>query len=173
MPLPITVIASTRPTPRLFRHVHGEGTALITDRSTALMDGAEQLAASGRLTSAEPDVYYRSPGCDCCAVREDLVASVVRATRRTDPPERITVIVDLNTEDLLIAISTILSSIEISRRCALDAVVVHVDAVELATRLATGAAVCLRRFGSDHLPRGLWAAVGRLVRASCEVDGSG
>ncbi len=138
MLVPITVIARTRPTARLFGHVRGQHTVLITDRATALLDGAEQLAASGRVTSAEPDVYYRSPGCDCCAVREDLVASIVRATRRNDPPERIVVIVDLDEEDLLIAVSTILSSIEISRRSTLDAVVVHVDAVELSTRLATG-----------------------------------
>ncbi len=139
MVIPITVIASSRPTERLLACVRDPGTTLIADRATAHLAGAEHVIAGGRLTASEPDVYYRTRGCPCCAVREDLVDSVVRATRRATPPERLVVFVDPHADDVLIAIATILSSVEISRRCSLDAVLVHVDAVEMATRLTTGA----------------------------------
>lgn len=137
MLVPITVIASPRPTQALLRHAEDAGTVVVADRSIAVLDGAEQLVAGGRFTTSDPDVYWRTPGCDCCAVREDLIESLVRATRRTEPPERIVVIVPVGRDDLLMAVSTILSSFEISRRSTLDAVVLHLDAVELATRLTT------------------------------------
>lgn len=138
MVVPITVIASTRPADRLLRHLDHDAVTLVARRSTAHLPEARHLAATGHVVVSEPEVYFRSPGCPCCAVREDLVDALVRATRRIDPPKRIVVFVDLDDDDLLIAISTILSSFEITRRCALDMVVVDVDAVEMATRLATG-----------------------------------
>ena len=54
---------------------------------------------------------------------------------------QIVIFLDPTRCDVLVAISTILSSVEITRRSSLDAVLVHVDAAELATRLATGSEV--------------------------------
>ncbi|MEM8747533.1 MAG: GTP-binding protein [Actinomycetota bacterium] len=138
MVVPVTVIASTRPAERLLRHVDRDRVTVVGRRSTAHHPDARHVVASGRFVVSEPEVYFRSPGCPCCAVREDLVDALVRATRRAELPERIVVFVDLDDEDLLIAISTILSSFEIIRRCALDHVVLDVDAVELSTRVAIG-----------------------------------
>ncbi|MEM1334404.1 MAG: GTP-binding protein, partial [Actinomycetota bacterium] len=132
------VVSTTRPAGHLLRHLGDARTTLITDRATALdLDGGEAIA-HGRVTLSEPDTYHRSPACACCAIREDLIGSILRAARRTHPPERIVVLVDHEHEDLLTVVSTILSTIELNRRCVLDAVIAHVDAVESVTRLATG-----------------------------------
>ena len=63
------------------------------------------------------------------------------AARRAQIPNEIVIFLDPTRCDVLVAISTILSSVEITRRSSLDAVLVHVDAAELATRLATGSEV--------------------------------
>ncbi len=139
MLIPITVIASSPPTERMLSNLRAPGTTLIADRATARLAGTERAMAEGRLIASKPDVYYLTPGCPCCAVRQDLVDSVVRATRHAAPPKRLLVVVDPVADDLLVVITTILSSTEITRRCSLDSVLVHVDAVELATRLTTGA----------------------------------
>ena len=114
---------------------------MIAPRDVIAQIGPTEMLVSGRVTVSEPDVYFRSPGCPCCAIREDLIASVVRATRRSKPPEHLCVVVDPATDDLLTVISTLLSSFESSQRCSLDSVVLHLDAVELATRIATGGSV--------------------------------
>ena len=58
--------------------------------------------------------------------------------RDAQVPNQIVIFLDPTRCDVLVAISTILSSVEITRRSSLDAVLVHVDAAELATRLTTG-----------------------------------
>ncbi len=138
MSIPITVLASTRPHPTLLHHTREPGTALVAAREVIEQLDPADLVLQGRVTVSDPDTYFRSPGCPCCAVREDLVASVVRATQRAELPGHVVVIADPTTDDLLTAVTTLLSSFEISRRCHLDAVVLQVDAVELATRLTTG-----------------------------------
>jgi len=140
MIFPVTVIASSRPSEWMLHAVDRERTTLIVDRSSARLIGAENVMARGQLVTSEPDVYYRTPGCACCAVRQDLVDAMVRSAQRVETPERLLVLVDPNQVDLLTVISTILSSFEIIRRASLDSVVVHVDAVEMATRLTTGSA---------------------------------
>ncbi|MDG2041208.1 MAG: GTP-binding protein [Ilumatobacter sp.] len=141
MGIPITVTASMRPSAALFHHVQRTGGALIAPRDVIAQIGPTEMLVSGRVTVSEPDVYFRSPGCPCCAIREDLITSVVRATRRSKPPEHLCVVVDPAADDLLTVISTLLSSFESSQRCSLDSVVLHLDAVELATRIATGGSV--------------------------------
>lgn len=141
MIVPIVVVASAYPTPELLAHVAPDS-IVVPDRATwsALVapPAIERGASSGMpAVVSPPDVHYRSPGCECCAVREDLVAAIVRATQRANPPTRLAVFVNPNTEDVLTVVATILSSVEIARRCELDAVVVGLDAVELATRVTT------------------------------------
>lgn len=138
MNIPITVIAATRLSATSIPQASQPGTALIASRDEIAQADAPAMLVAGRVTVSEPDTYFRSPGCACCAIREDLVASVVRAVRRRKPPERLVVVVDPTTADLLTVIATLLSSFEISRRCSLDSVVVHLDAIEMATRLAIG-----------------------------------
>lgn len=136
--IPITVIATTRPSPTSLPHPRRTGTALVARRDAITRIAPTGMLLAGRATVSEPDTSFRIPGCACCAIREDLVASIIRAVRRREPPEHIVVVVDPTTDDPLTAIATLLSSPEISRRCTLDSVVVHLDAVEVATRLATG-----------------------------------
>ncbi|MEL6891764.1 MAG: GTP-binding protein, partial [Actinomycetota bacterium] len=138
MRIPITVVATTRPSATALPHDRRTATALIAPPDAiAEIDATEMLLAGG-ITASAPHTYFRSPGCSCCAIREDLVTAVSRAVRRKEPPEHVVVVVDPTSEDLLTVVGTLLSSFEISRRCSLDSVVVHLDAVELATRLATG-----------------------------------
>ncbi len=137
MVLPVSVIASNRPTADTFRHLPEPNATVIASRTFALLPPSIDFIAEGRFIVSEPEVYVPTPGCRCCEVREDLVGTLVRATRRRKRPERLAVLVDLRHDDVLTAIATILSSSEIRARCWLDAVVVEADAVELATRLAT------------------------------------
>ena len=141
MKIPITVIATTSPAEASLPHAVRRRTALIAPRNAIDQIGATGMLLAGCVTVSEPTTYFRTPGCECCAIREDLIASVIRAVRRTEPPEQLLVVVDPSTDDLLTVISTLLSSFEISRRCSLDSVVVHLDAVEMATRLATAGRV--------------------------------
>jgi len=138
MLVPITLIVGPRTNAQLARHCATPTTALIASRDLASATGTLGLAVETRLVLSEPDIYYRSPGCDCCAYREDLVDAIVRATRRATPPEHIVIAVDPHADDVPTAIATLLSSVDITRRGAFDAVIVHVDGVEAATRLATG-----------------------------------
>jgi len=138
MLFPVTVVVSSRPSELMLYAAHQERTTLIVDRSSAQLTGVENVMARGQMVISEPDVYYRSPGCACCAVRQDLVDAVMRSAQRAETPERLLVLVDPNQADLLTAISTLLSSFEIVRRASLDSVIVHVDAVEMATRITTG-----------------------------------
>lgn len=142
--IPLVVAASTRPSSELLPLVDTT-TTLIAGRTAIGEIGATDLLASGRIVTAEPNVHHRTPGCDCCAVREDLVAAVLRATRRTDPPARVIVLLDPVADDILTAVTTILSSPEIARRCELDSVVLGLDAVELATRLTVGNDLAMTR----------------------------
>ncbi len=134
--IPVVVSASTRPRPELLDHI-GADTTVVLDQATWHGVGAGQRSARGGVVVTEPDVHHRSPGCSCCAVREDLVDAFVRATQRLARPERIVVLVDPIAQDVITVVSTLLSSVEIARRCELDAVVADLDAVELATQLAT------------------------------------
>jgi len=141
MLVPISVVVCARPRAPLLHHLWHRGSSVIASRTTIDAIGAtgpRHLTVEGRFVVSDPDVYHRSPGCDCCAAREDLVASVIRTLRRAESPERLVVVVDPTSEDALTVVSTLLSSIEITRRCSLDAVIVQVDAVEMATRHATG-----------------------------------
>ncbi|MFK8024302.1 MAG: GTP-binding protein [Ilumatobacter sp.] len=138
MDIPITLIVSSRPGPSLRRHSELFTSTLIAPRDAILRIDATPLVIPGRFAVSEPDTYYRTPGCDCCASREDLIASIVRTAQRAEPPEHLMVLVDPNSEDVATVVATVLSSFEINRRCFLDSVVLHVDAVESATRLATG-----------------------------------
>lgn len=134
--VPIVLVATTKPSPELLAHV-GPDTTILASRASLDDLGAQRYAARGQIVVSEPDVHHRSPGCVCCAFREDLVDAVGRAVRRRIPPSRVIVVVDALADDVLTVVSTLLSSIEITRRCELDAVIAEFDAVEAATRLAT------------------------------------
>jgi len=136
--VPITVVVSPRPREVLDVPFWAEGTTFIFDQITAMTVAEGNAPSDVRVCASEPEVFFRNRDCQCCAIREDLVCSVVRATRRAQVPNQIVIFLDPTRCDVLVAISTILSSVEITRRSSLDAVLVHVDAAELATRLTTG-----------------------------------
>ncbi|MBL6635329.1 MAG: GTP-binding protein [Ilumatobacteraceae bacterium] len=141
MSVPITVVVSPRPREVLYEPFWAEGATFIFDQTTATMVAEGNALSDLRVYASEPEVFFRNRDCQCCAIREDLVCSVVRATRRAQVPNQIVIFLDPTGCDVLVAISTILSSVEITRRSSLDAVLVHVDAGELATRLTTGGAI--------------------------------
>ncbi len=136
--VPITVVVSPRPREVLDVPFWAEGATFIFDQTTAVTVAEGNAPSDVRVCASEPEVFFRNRDCQCCAIREDLVCSVVRATRRAQVPNQIVIFLDPTRCDVLVAISTILSSVEITRRSSLDAVLVHVDAAELATRLTTG-----------------------------------
>ncbi len=88
------------------------------------------------------DTASRTPGCPCCAVRIDLVEAVERAVTRRNRPDHVIVAVDLDDplgSDVVTAVYTVLSDPDLARLVRLDGVVVAVDPVAVATRLAIGA----------------------------------
>lgn len=93
----------------------------------------------GAITTTEPDEAARTADCGCCRVRVDLIDAVRRAVHREPRPSSLVVVVDLDDpagNDVVTAVYTLLSDVDLARLVRLDAVVVTCDAVELATRLA-------------------------------------
>ena len=83
----------------------------------------------------EPDVAHRTRECPCCAIRLDLVDGLLRAVRRRRRPRRILLVADPN-DDLTTMTYTLLSDADLARHVRLDGVVMAVDAVAAATRIA-------------------------------------
>lgn len=114
--------------------------ALAARPGVAAIAPSGMLAGRGRrptVAATVADVAERRPGCACCRVRLDLVDGLVRLVRRRIPLEAVVVGVGAH-DDPATAIRTILSDPDLSRLVHLDSLLVTIDAVSLATRLATG-----------------------------------
>lgn len=112
------------------------------------------------------DIAERSPGCPCCRSRLDLVDGLVRLARRRQRPNRIIVGLD-SFDDVGTALRTILAEPELARLVRLERVVVTVDAVALATRLASDLP-----FGDQPLLDRLATADNVLVSRSADLSGA-
>jgi len=153
--VPITVIAQERPSTHLLQRC-------AADQNSMLMASAETLAAAGllglvrvgRAVVTAPDVASRTPGCECCQVRLDLIDAVRHAVLRRLPPRRLILVVDPTpfslsgasadhdpAGDVVTVIHTLQSESEVERLGHLDGLVVEVDARAASTRMASGSAV--------------------------------
>lgn len=120
-----------------------EASAVI--RSLTTSPGVAAVAPAGMLTWRDrptlavtmADVAERRPGCGCCRIRLDLVDGLVRLVRRRVPPAAVVVGLDED-DDPATALRTILSDPDLARLVHVDRLLVSVDAVSLATRLAAG-----------------------------------
>jgi G3E family GTPase len=83
----------------------------------------------------EADVAHRTPGCPCCAMRLDVVVGLLRAVRRARRPRRILLLAGPG-DDLTTITYTLLSDADLARHVRLDGVVMALDAVATATRIA-------------------------------------
>lgn len=128
----------------------------------ALLDAP---AGAGRIVTVA-DVAERSPGCPCCRSRLDLVDGLVRLARRRQRPDRIVVGLEPS-DDVVTALRTILAEPELARLVRLERVVVTVDAVALATRLASDLP-----FGDQLLLDRLAIADAVLVARSGDLGGA-
>lgn len=77
----------------------------------------------------------QTEGCPCCGIRRDIVSSTRLLLERPCPVDRIIVLVDPG-RDVSLVTQTVLSDPDLQRLVELDGVIVTVDAVALATRLA-------------------------------------
>lgn len=156
---------------QLLARMSTPGTAVVAPRSAvpgAFLPGA---------CTVDPVVESRTPGCPCCAVRLDLVASVERAVLRRRPPAHLVVAVDLDDPDgadVVTVVYTLLSDPDLARLVRLDGVVVAVDPVALSTRRAVGLPV-LRRVEIEALAVADRVLVGRadVIRpdVAADIDG--
>ncbi len=124
-PVPVTVFA-------------GPGAAAI---ATATVGPSECIVAedwqgpgSVQITA---DVGHRTPDCPCCAMRLDVVDGLLRTVRCARRPADVLLVAGAD-HDLATIVYTILSDADLARHVRLDSVVVAVDAVATATRLAAG-----------------------------------
>ncbi|MEM9517092.1 MAG: GTP-binding protein [Actinomycetota bacterium] len=81
------------------------------------------------------DIGHRTPDCPCCAMRLDVIDGLLRTVRRARRPTRVLLVAGPD-HDLATIVYTILSDADLARHVRLDAVVVAVDAVAIATRRA-------------------------------------
>lgn len=85
----------------------------------------------------EPRVVYRAPGCECCALRGDLIEVLRALAIGRQAPEWV-VVFDPPGTDPLIAIQTFLADPILQRTVVLDGVVVPISATSISARLAGG-----------------------------------
>jgi len=130
----------------------GPEAALMAARlAQGLASGArpERVGVIAEVPSPEPDPAVswiaiaaiegeRTEGCGCCRSRLDLVSSIRLLVERPRPVERIIVVVD-PARDISTVTQTVLSDPDLQRLVELDGVIVTVDAVAAATRLAVEA----------------------------------
>jgi G3E family GTPase len=154
-PVPITVIVPERHNVALLQRCAADPNAmLIASGETLAGAGLLGLLRVGRAIVIAPDVASRTPGCECCQVRLDLIDAVRCAVLRRTPPERLIVVVDRadtapldeatgddRATDVVTVINTLYADGEIERLAHLGGLVVHVDACAASTRMASGFAL--------------------------------
>lgn len=127
----------------------GPESVLVAARiATGLSTGStpERVGVIAEVGSPEPDESVswitvaalegeRTEGCPCCRSRLDVMSSVRLLLERPRPVGRIIVLIE-SSRDLSTVTQTILSDPDLQRLVELDAVIVTVDAVSLATRIA-------------------------------------
>lgn len=91
--------------------------------------------ASCTVLEVDPEVAELEPGCDCCALRWDLVTTLTRLANRPRPPRRIVVVLDPDA-DVATAVQTVLGDAELRRTVVLDAVAHLLDVADQAGDLA-------------------------------------
>lgn len=126
---------------------------LIASAETLADAGLLGLVRVGRAVVTAPDVTSRTPGCECCQVRLDLIDAVRHAVLRRLPPRRLILVVDPMpfarssaladhdpAGDVITVIHTLQAESEVERLAHLDGLVVEVDACAASTRMASGIA---------------------------------
>jgi G3E family GTPase len=98
------------------------------DDSVLLQAGAMSppVVADVETYTIDEEVAHRSPGCPCCAVRVDLVDTIVPLAGRRRPPQRI-VVAATPGADPLAAVVTLLNDRELRSVAHLDATIACLD----------------------------------------------
>ena len=152
--VPITVLAQERPSIHLLQSFAADSdNILMASTGTLAAAGLLGLVRVGRAVVTAPDVASRTPGCECCQVRLDLIDAVRNAVLRRTPPRRLILVVDpppfalLDTSvdhdaagDVVTVVQTLQAESEVERLAHLDGLVVEVDACAASTRMASGVA---------------------------------
>jgi len=125
-----------------------ESTLLATRLATGLSTCStpERVGVIAEVHSPQPNASVswitvaaiegeRTEGCPCCRSRLDVISSIRLLLERPHPVDRIVVLVE-SSRDVSTVTQTVLSDPDLQRLVELDAVIVTVDAVALATRLA-------------------------------------
>lgn len=94
-------------------------------------------SAGHRVHGAQPEVVHLEAGCDCCALRWDLIEVLTRLARSSDR-RRVVVVLD-HDADVATAVQTLLGDAELRRTCVLDATVHLLDASTHLERMPPGA----------------------------------
>ncbi|GEM_PF-730979 len=150
--VPITLLAPEHQSVELLRSFAADcDTVLIATDETLAFAGLLGLVRVGRALLTAADVTSRTPGCECCQIRVDLIDAVRHAVLRRSPPRRLVVVVDRKPPtgpnslvdddsaiDVVTVIHTLQADSEIERLAYLDGLVVEVDACAASTRLACG-----------------------------------
>ncbi len=153
--VPITVLApETASTDLVQRFAADPDNLLIASGDTLAAAGLLGLLRVGRAVVVGPDVTSRTPGCECCQVRVDLIDAVRHAVVRRSPARRVVVVVDRAVStgcdtstgedpasDVVTAVHTLQADSEVDRLAHLDGVVVEIDAASVSTRMASGFAL--------------------------------
>jgi G3E family GTPase len=84
------------------------------------------LSASCSVLEVDPELAVLEHGCECCALRWDLVTTLGRLAARRRRPRRVVVVLDTDA-DVPTAVQTMLGDSTLRRDCVLDAVVHLMD----------------------------------------------
>ena len=148
------MIAQERPSTHLLQRCAADQDSMLIASAKTLADaGLLGLVRVGRAAVTAPDVASRTPGCECCQVRLDLIDAVRHAVLRRLPPRRLILVVDPMpfarssaladhdpAGDIITVIHTLQAESEVERLAHLDGLVVEVDACAASTRMASGIA---------------------------------
>ena len=153
--VPITVLAPERGNVDMLRRFAADQDNLLIASGEALaFAGLLGLVRVGRALVPAPDVTSRTPGCEWCQVRVDLIDAVRNAVLRRSAPKWLVVVVDQSpltvrdneaedgpAGDVVTVVQTLRADNEIDRLASLDGVVIEVDGCAVSTRLAYGLAL--------------------------------
>ncbi len=163
--VPITVLALAQERSRVLDRLAARGDSfVIASGETLAAAGLLGLIRVGRAAVTSPDVMSRTPGCECCQIRVDLIDAVRVALLRRSTPTRVIVAVDGTVRfecdrapasgtsdvdpagDVVTCVHTLQSDSEVERLARLDGLIVEVDARSASTRIACG----LRLWSGQH-----------------------
>lgn len=149
----------------------GAGKSTVIDRTLGAAGPAPVVVCGGfghdhgaaETVPTEAEVLHATKGCDCCALRNDLIELVADLLDRRTPPSHVLIEAPGGT-DLATVAQTFLRDPVLRRRCAIRGLVTVVDGLAAGTALRSQDDLGLDAVDADGLAMSDLAVVNRLDR---------